>query len=478
MIEKLLVIGAGPAGYVAALHAARLGAHVTLVGGHDLGGTCLQRGCIPTKTLVSACKALRTLQRSVEHGLRFEGSVSADWGELRARMRKVSYINEKGIRELLKREAVEIVPGLARIVSPDGVEVGEQRFHADRILVCTGSRPWLPPGLTLAEGTVSTSDDVLAWRSLPRSVAIVGGGVIACEFAFMLRTLGCDVVVLEQQDRPIPNEDRDCSQLLLREMKKQRIRFHGGVTLTGVSRENGSEMLCRDENGIVAQAERVVVAVGRVPSSDQLFTERVPVAMGARGEVIVDEYGRTNVAGIYAAGDVTGQMMLAHAASAQARHAVDHMLGRATERFDTQRIPRVTYTDPEVASVGLTETQAREQYGECMVGRFDLRALGMAHAMNELSGFAKVVACSRDRRLLGVHIVGAHASEMIHEAVALISQGASVDALAKSVHAHPTLSEAVAEAAEDALGHCLHKPSRKAPEEDIAYARADRLSVS
>ena len=477
MSTKILVIGAGPAGYVAALHAARHGAKVTLFGGHDLGGTCLQRGCIPTKTLVSACKALHTIKRSAEHGLRFEGSVSADWGELRARMKKVSGINEKGIRELLKHQGVEAVPGIAQVVSSDSVEVGAQRFHGDRILVCTGSRPWLPPGLKLPDDTVSTSDDVLAWDSLPRSVAIVGGGVIACEFAFVLRALGCDVVVLEQLDRPIPNEDLDCSQLLLREMKKRRIRFLGGVTLTEVSRED-DQLLCRNEDGIVAQAERVVVAVGRVPHCDQLFTEQVPVARGARGAVLVDEYGRTSVPGIYAAGDVTGQMMLAHAASAQARHAVDHMLGRSTGRFDPNCIPRVTYTDPEVASVGLTETQAREQYGECMVGRFDLRALGMAHAMNELSGFAKVIADSRDRRLLGVHIVGAHASEMIHEAVALISQGASIDALAKCVHAHPTLSEAVAEAAEDALGHCLHKPTRKAAEEDVIHARSDRLSVS
>lgn len=477
MTKKILVIGAGPAGYVAALHAARLGAQVTLIGGHDLGGTCLQRGCIPTKTLVSACKALRTIQRSSEHGLQLEGSVRADWGELRARMTKVSGINEKGIRELLKHEGVEIVPGIARIVASDSVEVGGQHFRGDRILLCTGSRPWLPPGLTLPEGSFSTSDDVLAWDSLPQSVAIVGGGVIACEFAFILRALGCDVVVLEQQDRPIPNEDRDCSQLLLREMKKRRIRFIGGVTLTAVSRED-DQLLCRNEDGVVAQADRVVVAVGRVPNCDQLFTEQAPVARGARGEVLVDEHGRTSVAGIYAAGDVTGQMMLAHAASAQARHAVDHMLGGATGRFDPNCIPRVTYTDPEVASVGLTEAQAQEQHGECMVGRFDLRALGMAHAMNELSGFAKVVADSRDRRLLGVHIVGAHASEMIHEAVALISQGASIDALATSVHAHPTLSEAVAEAADDALGHCLHKPSRKPPEEDIVHASADRLSVS
>lgn len=477
MSTRILVIGAGPAGYIAALSAARAGAQVQLIGGHDLGGTCLQRGCIPTKTLIAACKTFHSVQRAADHGLRLNGTVDADWSALRARMAKVTAINEKGIHELLKRQDVETIPGFARIVSVNAVEVGARRYNADRILVCTGSRPWIPPGLDITNAELSTSDDVLAWDSLPDSVAIVGGGVIACEFAFILSALGCNVTVLEQQERPIPNEDRDASQLLLREMKKRRIRFIGGANLTEIV--TGKDLTqCRSADGTVAEAERVVMAVGRVPNCDQLFTDEIGVAQGNRGEILVDEYGRTSVPSIYAAGDVTGKMMLAHAASTQARSAVAHMLGLPSTGFDPNCIPRVTYTDPEVASVGLTETQAREKYGDCLVGRFDLRALGMAQAMNELSGFAKVIAHSRDHKLLGVHIVGAHACEMIHGGVTLITQGATLEALAGSVHAHPTLSEAVAEAADDALGHCLHKPARRAPEEDTSHARTDRLSVS
>lgn len=477
MTKHIVVVGAGPAGYVAALRARQLGAIVSLIGAQDLGGTCLQRGCIPTKTLIASCKVLSATRHADAFGLTLDGTVSADWGALRARMTKVSGINEKGIRDLLSREGVDAVSGTAKVM-PDGtVEVGSRRIRADGILVATGSKPWLPPTLKASPGAIQTSDDVLSWDSLPSSVAIVGGGVIACEFAFILNSLGCKVTVLEQQDRPLPNEDQDCSQVMLREMKKRRIRFIGKACLTEVRREDQST-LCYRDNEVLANVERVVVAVGRIPNSDQVFAVDVNVSRGARGEILVDEYGRTSVPKIYAAGDVTGRMMLAHAASAQAKAAVEHMLGEQCTPPNPDHIPRVTYTDPEVACVGLTEQQARDRYGDCLIGHFDLRSLGMAHALNELSGFVKVIASRETHQLLGVHIIGAHASEMIHEAVALITNEDRIDALTASVHAHPTLSEAIFEAAEDALGHCVHKPSNSEPKKEARNESAKELRIS
>ncbi len=461
MPEHVIIIGAGPAGYVAALEASDLGARVTLVGTHDTGGTCLHRGCIPTKTLIASCKVLTQARKAGEYGLVLEGSVRPDWGALRERMDRVVNTNVRGIGELLRNRSVSLVEGHGRVLRGDDgrtrVEVDGQRLEPGRVLLCSGSRPAIPPAFPMDGERIGCSDDVLGWESLPRSVVIVGGGVIASEFAFILAAMDVEVTIVEMADRPLPAEDTEVSKIIAREMKKRRIRFLPGMTIDDVRCDDDGVSL-RGDGKEMARAERVVVAVGRAPVTAGMGLEHMGLSMGRRGEVMVDEFMRTGVEGLYAAGDVTGQCMLAHAASAQARVAVRHMLGREGHGYVNEHIPRVTFTDPEVASVGLTEQQARERYGDIRVGRFDLRALGKAHALGELSGFVKLIAHPTSRQVLGAHMVGAHAGELIQEPATLLANGCDMEMMVTAVHAHPTLAEALQEAAEDTLGQALHKP--------------------
>lgn len=461
MSEHIIILGAGPAGYVAALEASDLGARVTLVGAEDVGGTCLHRGCIPTKTLVASCKVLTQARRSQEYGISLDGSIRPDWNALQARMGKVVRTNVSGVSGLLRNRAVETVEGRGRLVDDGGgtlrVEVAGRVLDPGRILLCTGSRPVIPPMFQLDGERQSCSDDLLAWSALPRSLVIVGGGVIASELAFIFRSLDVDVTVVEMADRPLPQEDPEVSRVIAREMKKRRIRFIGGVAVDAVG-DDGDQIVLHSRGGEVARAERVLVAVGRAPDTTGLGLEAAGLRPAGRGQVSVDEFMQTASPGLYAAGDLTGQCMLAHAASAQARVAVRHMLGRATDPYVDAHVPRVTFTDPEVASIGLTEAAARERHGDAMVGRFDLRALGKAHALGEIGGLVKLIGHPRTGELLGAHIVGAHAGELIHEPAALLARGCGLEAISGTVHAHPTLAEALQEAAEDALGGALHKP--------------------
>ena len=452
----LVVLGAGPAGYAAALYAADRGMEVTLVGSGDLGGTCLWRGCIPTKTLVATCELLHRLESAATMGIALEGKPRGDWAMLSSRMSDVIALNVKGIDALLQGRGVNALPDRGFLVGDRTVRVGDRTVKGDFLLLATGATPIRPPGFPFDHQRVVTSDEALKWADLPASLLIAGGGVIACELAFIFRTLGVEVTVVEMEDRPIPLEDADSSALITREMKKRKIRFLRSTRIEALDVMDDG-VTCRVGNGSTLTAERVLVAFGRRPQGADLGLEGLGVTLGRNGSVPVNAFLQTSLPGVYAAGDVTGQIQLAHAAAVQARRAVDHMLGRPVTPLDPAMIPRVIFTDPEVASVGLTEAQARERH-KVRVGTFHFRSLGKAHALNTLVGFVKVIADKRDGRLLGVHIVGAHASELIHEAVVLIQLGADVHALTDAIHAHPTLSEATYEAAEDALGHSIHKP--------------------
>lgn len=458
MSKHIAIVGGGPAGYVAALHASDHGARVTLVGGGDLGGTCLWRGCIPTKSMVASARLLHQATRAAQYGLAGVHGACADWGSLRARAARISETNAKGIAALLANRGVRVVPGHARLAGPGRVETAEGPLDADAVILSTGSVPWIPSGFSVDGKVIGTSDDLLAWETLPASVLIVGGGVIACEFAFILDALGVSVTLLERLAEPLPAEEPEVRRTLLREMKKRGIRFRGGLDIEVLER-TGTGVACRAGGEIVEQAERAVIAIGRVPCTDGLGLAEAGVAVGRRGEVLVDAHLCTNLPGVYAAGDVTAGLMLAHNASFQGRVAANHVLGLAPSTTADQAIPRVTFTDPEVASIGLGEAAARAQYGDAIgAGSFDLRGLGMAHALGELSGFVKVIVDRDARRVLGIHIVGAHASEMINEASVILNGGVTLDRLLGVVHAHPTLSEAIAEAAEAAArGHGTHQ---------------------
>jgi dihydrolipoamide dehydrogenase len=461
MTRHIAIIGGGPAGYVAASHAAAQGASVTLIDPQPLGGTCLHRGCIPTKTLVETCNLLEKMRRAPAWGLRVEGRIDVDWQALCARSTQVVDLLCGGIDGLMADRRVRCLQGRGRILDGRRVEVeGHGTLSADAVLVSTGSSPLRPAGFHIDGERIATSDDVLRWNTLPASLLIIGDGVVACEFAFILATLGVAVTLIGKHDRPMHFLDHDMSAVVEREMRKHGIDFVPDCPVERLAR-TGDGVTAFVGDTAVGAAERALVAIGRRPNSRGLGLEEAGVMLGRRGEIITDRLMRTNLVGLYGVGDVNGRLPLAHAASAQARQAVDHALGLEPEPLDDCAIPWGVFTMPEIGCVGLGEEAAIAQGHTVSCGRFDLRGLGRAQAMGELAGLVKIVADRLTGRLLGAHIIGAHASDMIHEAAVLIRQGATVHAITQTVHAHPTLSEALLEAAEDALGQAVHKPLKR-----------------
>lgn len=468
MSKHIAILGGGPAGYVAASHAAALGARVTLIDPHPLGGTCLHRGCIPTKTLVEVCNLLDKMRRAESYGIALAGPIEADWPRLRDKASRVIDMLGRGIDGLMADRKVEHIQGFGRIVNGRTVSVeGAGPIHADAVLISTGSSPIRPAGMAVDGNRIVTSDDLLRWDDLPRSLLIVGDGVVACEFAFIMQTLGVEVTLAAMGDRPLPFLDHEIANVVAREMRKRGIEF---LDSSAVERlETGPEGVTAYVEGRPhASAERALVAVGRRPNSAGMGLEEAGVRLGRRGEISTDATMRTNLAGLYAVGDVNGRLALAHAASAQARLAVDHALGLEPEPLNEEIIPWAVFTMPEIGSVGLSEQAARAQGHAVSCGRFDLRGLGKAQAMGELTGMVKVVADRISGRLLGLHLIGAHASDMVHEGAVLMRQGATVHAITHTVHAHPTLSEAILEAAEDCLGQAVHKPMKR---EEVQHVR-------
>ncbi len=460
-LQHLIIIGGGPAGYVGAIHAAGLGLRVTLIEAHDIGGTCLNRGCIPTKTLVTTCSLLDRIRRAELLGIRVQGEVNVQWTDIRQRLTDVTKSLTKGIDGLLMDRKVARISGRARLIDPRTVEVESVGIiSGDLILLCTGSRPACPTAFPLDGFAVATSDDLLNWESLPSSVVIVGEGIIACEFAFILRSLGVAVTMIGMEARPLPTMDKDISSVVTRELKRKKITFLGCRRVESLRITAGHVDVVGPQD-LITTTERVLVCVGRIPHTLGMGLDDVGVRTGSRGEIEVDSFMRTTVPGIYAAGDVTGRIMLAHAASAQACLAVEHMMGLAAQQLDENAIPWAIFTSPEIGCVGLSEESAISRGYNVKCGRFEYKGLGKAQAMDELTGLVKIVADADTGRLLGVHIAGAHASDIIHQAVVAMKAGCTVEDLAKITYAHPTLSEAMTEAVWDVLGKAIHKPMRK-----------------
>lgn len=474
MARSLIIIGAGPAGYVAALKAAAAGLAVSLIGTQDPGGTCLQRGCIPTKTLIAGCEVLEKFREARQFGIDVEGSVTVNWPAQRLRIDKVVGIMAGGIDALLKQRGVTQIPGRARLADARTVEIdGNTQVSAYAILICTGSVPSVPKQFHVDGQRIATSDEALHWDSLPESLVIIGGGVIACEFAFIFQSLGVAVCVVEAEDRPLPTEDAAVSAVINREMRKRRIRFLPS-SLVGTMEIDDDAVRCYQDGKLLVCAERALVAIGRRPNTAGLGLDAVGVLPGDRGGIHVDDHMQTSVPGIYAAGDVTAGLMLAHAASAQACVAVEHIIGGNPEALVTENIPRVTFTRPEVASAGLSEAEARRRGFDVSCGNFDFRALGKAHATGDIAGLVKVVADAANGRLLGVHMVGSHCAEMIHEAAVILRRSGTVEDICTTVHAHPTLSEAMHEAAESVFGTATHKPLVRQTAQDTAHESCSR----
>jgi dihydrolipoamide dehydrogenase len=465
------IIGAGPGGYVAAIRAAQLGLKTALVERDELGGVCLNRGCIPTKALLRTAELLTAFQHAADWGIHAE-NVRLDYPAAARRRDTVVRTLRQGVGGLLKSQGVQVLTGHGRLAGPGRVEVSangsSQTVEARNVVVATGSKPAIPPipGANSQE-LVITSDEALELKELPRSIVVIGGGAVGAEWADIFHAFGCETTIVEMMPTLLPLEDEEVGKQLARLFTKRGITVLTGARVLAIEAGEGGAVVRytgADGKEATVSGERVLMGVGRAPLTDDVGLAEAGVRLD-RGWVPVDDALRTNAPGIYAIGDITRHQLLAHVASHQGVVAVEHMAGR-TRRINYDQVPACTFTHPEVASVGLTEARAREAGHQVQVGRFPLAALGRAQTYGETEGFVKIVADERYGEILGVHILGAAASDMIAEATMAIHLEATVEELIDTIHAHPTWPEATAEAAMATHGMALHilKPrERRAP---------------
>ncbi len=472
MPKHIAILGAGPGGYVAAIRAAQLGARVTVVESHALGGVCLNWGCIPSKALLSVVELGDKMKKAESLGLTVPGAVSYDLARMVARKNQVVSTLVKGISTLFKSWNIEHVEGKGVLDDPRTIRVslqsgGERVVQADALVVATGSSWPNLPQFPVDGASILTSRQLLDLESIPASLLILGGGVEGCEFACLYSGMGTEVTVVELMERLLPLEDEEVSATMTRELKKRGVTVMTGTTIEKSDRE-ATGIAARMKDGSKVVAEKLLVSVGRGFNSREIGLERAGVHLGRRGEIVVDERMETNVPGIFAIGDVVGKTMLAHVASAQGKVAVENIMGRSA-KIDYDVIPTGIFTLPEVGRVGLTEAQARERARasgqnpdtSVKIGRFRFQALGKAQATGDTAGFCKLVVDAASGHVLGAHIVGAHAADLIHEAALAMRVGAKVEQIADLIHAHPTMAEGFMEAAEDAEERAIHHVQRR-----------------
>ena len=467
MTQRITIIGGGPGGYTAAFSAAKAGAEVTLVESAHMGGTCLNWGCIPTKTLKASAEALETAQRLAEFGISGAGEAVPDMPAIIARKDKVSGILRGGLEKTCSKLKVRLLRGRGEVLSAclvrvHGADGAVQEVEGDRVIIATGSSTLNIPTLPVDHERIITSDDALELQTVPKRMLVVGGGVIGCELAFIFQAFGSKVTVVEGLDRilPVPSIDADLSKLIQREMKKRgiacelaRTATRAEVTDTGVQVTLGPSPFVKDlpasaQKESVLEADVVLVAVGRVPNTSGLGLAKAGVETDQRGWIKADARLETSVPGIYAVGDVLGpaRIMLAHVAAMEGLVAMRNCLGVA-EAMDYSVVPAAVFTSPEVATVGLTEAQARDQGFNVACPQSNFRELGKAQAMGELAGLFKLVVDADSGKILGAHLAGAHVSDIIAEPTLAMQLGATAKDLARTIHAHPTLAEGIFETA-------------------------------
>ena len=455
------VIGGGPGGYVAAIRAGQLGLKSCVIERDALGGVCLNWGCIPSKALLKNAEILSYIHRADQFGLHFD-NFRADYSVAVARSRQVVDRMTRGIGFLLRKNNVEHITGQATIASPTAVDVAgadgqTSRISARNIIVATGARPRSIPPLPVDGQRIITSREAIVAEDVPDSIAIVGGGAIGVEFAYVYRMYGAKVTIIELLPRLVPNEDEEISQQLERAFGREGIELRTGAGVTAASADATGVTLTIDQDGATEtlRYDKVLVAIGVQPNTESLGLETVGVDT-ERGYINIDDRMATNVPGIYAVGDVTGKLALAHVASAQGVTAVEAIAGEETQPLDYTMMPRATYCHPQVASMGLTEAQAREQGYDVKIGRFNVQASGKAVAMGENDGLVKLVIDAKYGELLGGHLCGPEVTELLGElSMTKLLEGTTLE-LGWAVHAHPTISEMVHEAALDAEGRVLH----------------------
>jgi dihydrolipoamide dehydrogenase len=455
------VIGAGPGGYVAAIRAAQLGLDVALVEKEHLGGVCLNWGCIPTKALLRNAEVISLLGRGKEFGFSV-GGLEVDFGAAVDRSRKVSGRLVKGIGALMRKNDVEVIEGTGTLESPNAVQValnagGARTVETRHVIVATGGRARTIPGIEVDGERVLTYREAIVLRELPASAVVVGAGPIGMEFAHVWSTYGAQVTVVEMLPRAVPLEDEEVSKEVERAFKRRKVRVLTSTRVQGVeTTADGVRVSVTGEKGEqVLEAERALVAIGVRPNSENLGLEQIGVQV-ERGNIVVDASMRTTVPGVYAIGDVTGKLALAHVASAQGIVAAETIAGVETVTLDYEAMPRCTYCQPQVASFGITEAQAVERGYEVKVGKFPFRPNGKALGLGEHDGFVKIVADAASGEILGGHLVGPEVTELLPELVLARNWELTPEEIARTVHAHPTLSEVLMEAAHGVFGKAIH----------------------
>lgn len=462
--KNIVVIGAGPGGYVAAIRAAQLGAQVTIVDRKWLGGTCLNVGCIPTKVLLHTVELFNAVREGSMIGLMAD-NVRVDWKSLMKRKEQIVGQLVGGVKGLLSANGVTIIEGEASFVSEKEIQIkteaGVKTIEADNVIIATGSAPAMPPIPGIDSQGVISSNEALSLEEVPSSMAIIGGGVIGVEFASIFASLGTRVTIVEMLPEILPNIDEEIVQIIKASLARKGVEFHTASKVTGFTAKGSSVdvAVSTGDGDITVNSEKVLVSIGRRPVTDGLGLENIGVKMN-RGRIVVDEYLSTNKDDIYSIGDCSSPVMLAHVASREGEVAAENIMGHDV-KMDYKTNPGCIYTSPEIASVGLTEKEARDKGYDVKIGKFPLVANGKSLLMNETDGIIKFVVDSKYDEILGVHIVGPRATDLIVEGALALRLEATIDEIVSTIHAHPTVGEALGEAALDVNGGAIHIPPRK-----------------
>ena len=456
---RIVIIGGGPGGYVAGIRAAQRGADVTMVEKDLLGGTCLNRGCIPTKALLGSVEALHKARSGAEFGFVAAGDIKPDFARMMERKSAISKQLRDGIHALFKKNKVKLVVGDGRIIAAGTVQVetadGTVTLEADKIIIATGSEPARLPFFDFDQPTVLTSTGALELTSIPETLLIIGAGVIGCEFASVFSELGTTITMVEMMPQMLPLEDTRLAKQFQQIFKKKGIEVLLKTKVDGIAEYGANHITANIEGGNQITAEKMLVSIGRQPNSKGIGLETVGVETDGRGYIVVNDKLETSAPNVYAIGDVNGGILLAHVASYEGLVAVENCLGGDQER-DLKVVPSCIYTLPEIASIGLTEDQARDEGFEPITGTFRLGAAGKALAIGEAVGYIQLVADRNTDKVLGANMMGPHVTDLIHEIAVAIKNDLTVRQIGDTIHAHPTIGEALMEAAHDVHGESVH----------------------
>lgn len=457
------IIGAGPGGYVAAIQAGRTGAKTLLIEKDFPGGTCLNWGCIPTKTLIASAETLSLAKNAAEFGVNITGLITPDWQKIQQRKNDIVQKLRTGINGLLKNAGVEVLTGTAKFNSNTALSVSLNKaeesiiVESKKIIIATGSRPAIPEFIPKSP-RILDSTAILDIKEIPKSLIILGGGVIGCEFASLFAELGSDVTIVEMTPELLPEQDIEISKQIAREFKKRKIQVFTGKPIKSINTSN--DFISGLVGGQEIKAQYMLVSTGRLPVIESLELQNAGIHLNEKKFIPVNSRCETNVSNIYAIGDVTGRVHLAHMASTMGVCAAKNATGETVE-FSDKLVPGCIFTSPEIGSIGSTQQYCERNNISVKIGKFPFSALGKAIAINQTAGFCKIIADKTTDKVLGVHIIGAHATDLISEAVTAMELDATAEDIGKAIHAHPTLGEIVMESAHALHEKCIHLPMQK-----------------